>query len=156
MILSGAMKGILISEKYSKRVQFLRSYINFLIHLKSEISYSGKTLFEILSSYSCQKILKSRINKCLQNLDSFENSWKRAFSDIAYEASITAEENSMILNFGREIGKYDISEQINHINYSLDFFQNDIKDAQNNLNSKRKLPIIIGVCLSFAVALILM
>ena len=94
----------------------------------------------------------------MQNFDSdsFENLWKNAFLDAYIETGITSEENSMIINFGKEIGKYDISEQINYINYSLDFFQNHIKDALNNLNSKGKLPIIIGVCLGFAVALILM
>lgn len=145
-----------MSEKYSKRVKFLRSYIDFLIHLKSQISYSGKTLSEILSNYSCPQILETRLKKCLQNSDSFEDSWKNAFSDVYVETGISIEENSMIINFGREIGKYDISQQMNHIDYSIDFFQNHIKDALNNLNSKGKLPIILGVCLSFAVALILL
>ena len=158
LILSGTLKGVTVSEKYSKRVRFLRSYIDFLIHLKSQISYSEKTLFEILKNYSCPQILKTRLNKCLQNFDSdsFENLWKNAFLDAYIETGITSEENSMIINFGKEIGKYDVSEQINYISYSLDFFQNHIKDALDNLNSKGKLPIIIGVCLGFAVALILM
>ncbi len=106
LIISGTLKGISISEKYLKRVRFLHSYINFLIHLKSEISYTGKTLFEILKNYSCPKPLETRLNKCLTDskFNSFENSWENAFSDISYETGITNDETAMIINFGKELG----------------------------------------------------
>lgn len=157
LIISGTLKGISISEKYLKRVRFLNSYINFLIHLKSEISYTGKTLFEILKNYSCPKPLETRLNKCLTDskFNSFENSWENAFSDISYETGITNDETAMIINFGKELGNYNIQEQISHINHYINLFQIKIKDAQNKLNSKGKLTIILGICISFAIALIL-
>lgn len=157
LIISGTLKGISISEKYLKRVRFLHSYINFLIHLKSEISYTGKTLFEILKNYSCPKSLETRLNKCLTDskFNSFENSWENAFSDISYETGITNDETAMIINFGKELGNYNIQEQISHINHYINLFQIKIKDAQNKLNSKGKLTIILGICISFAIALIL-
>lgn len=157
LIISGTLKGISISGKYLKRVRFLHSYINFLIHLKSEISYTGKTLFEILKNYSCSNPLKTRLNQCLNSsmFNSFEDSWKNAFSDISYETGITDDETAMIINFGKELGNYNIQEQINHINHYINLFQIKIKDAQNKLNSKGKLPIIMGICISFAIALIL-
>lgn len=155
VVLSGALAGISVSEKYSKRVKFLRSYIDLLMHLKSEISYSEKTILEILKNYCCDNFLKSKLNLCLKETEikSLANSWEHVFSNINSETGITKEENSMIINFGKELGSYSISEQINHINHYLDLFNTHIRDAESQLRNKGKLPIIMGICLSFAASL---
>ncbi len=155
VVLSGALAGISVSEKYSKRVKFLRSYIDLLMHLKSEISYSEKTILEILKNYCCDNFLKSKLNLCLKETEikSLANSWEHVFSNINSETGITKEENSMIINFGKELGSYSISEQINHINHYLDLFNIHIRDAESQLRNKGKLPIIMGICLSFAASL---
>lgn len=155
VVLSGALAGISVSEKYSKRVKFLRSYIDLLMHLKSEISYSEKTILEILKNYCCDSFLKSKLNLCLKEAKtkSLKDSWEYVFSNINSETGITKEENSLIVNFGQELGNYSISEQINHINHYLGLFNIHIRDAEDQFKNKSKLPIIMGICLSFAAGL---
>jgi stage III sporulation protein AB len=156
LVMSGVSGGFAVSEKYTRRVNFLRQFTDLILSLKTEIRYSGKPLYEILKSYSCEEPLSSYIIKCTSCLKekSFGESWKGAFADSAEKSGVLGEEAEIIMNFGNELGNCDIEGQINYLDHNLSIIKNYLSEAMENRKSKGKLPIILGAGLSLSVALL--
>ncbi len=145
-----------MSEKYTKKVNFLRQYMDLIFNLKTDIRYCAKPLGEILKNYSCDEPLNRYLSKCIDYLKEkpFSDSWKDAFSNLTQETGISEEEAQIILNFGAELGNCDVEGQLNYLDHNLNIIKNHLSEAIENRKTKGKLPIILGAGLSLSVALL--
>lgn len=154
--MSGVLGGFAVSEKYTKKVIFLRQCVDFIINLKTEIRYSQKPLCEILKNYFCIEPLSKYISICASYLkeECFEDSWKKAFANVSKEIGISKEKADVIINFGNELGSCDTEGQINYLDHNLNIIKDYLNEEIENKKTKGNLPIILGAGLSFSIALL--
>ncbi len=156
MLISGTLGGLAVSEKYFKRVDFLRSYINFLIYLKNEIQYSQKNILEIIKSYSVRGDLNTYFTNFIENMEknSFQKSWVNAFSGCSSVVGIDLQEEKEVLNFSKNFGSCDIKGQVTYLNHSLKTFENFLNIALESKKKKGNIPVVVGVGMSLCTALL--
>ena len=157
MLISGTLGGLAVSEKYFKRVDFLRSYINFLIYLKNEIRYSQKNILEIIKSYSVRGDLSICFKKFIENMkeNSFQKSWVNAFVECSNVIGIDSQEEKEILNFSKNFGSCDIEGQITYLNHSLETFGDFLNIALESKKKKGNIPVVLGLGISLCIVLML-
>lgn len=145
-----------MSEKYTRKVNFLSQFVDLILNLKTEIRYSGKPLCGIFENYSCGEPLKHYIDCCTNSLKykSFGDSWKGAFRNLCEETYVSEEEAAAVINFGSELGNCDVEGQINYLEHNLSIIKNYLSDAIENRKTKGKLPIILAAGLSLSAALL--
>lgn len=157
MIISGTLGGFAVYEKQRNKLKFFRQYLDFIENIKNEIRYSGKNLFDILSTYRCEYPFKIYIDKSIDNLSklSFEDSWKKSFKLCVKDLGISDSEESLIVNFGLGLGKSDTQSQINHCEHNLQIAKPHLKKLQDDYHSKGKLPLIVGIGCGIVIALLI-
>lgn len=157
VIISGTLGGFAVYEKQRNKLKFFRQYLDFIENIKNEIRYSGKNLFDILSTYRCEYPFKIYIDKSIDNLSklSFEDSWKKSFKLCVKDLGISGSEESLIVNFGLGLGKSDTQSQINHCEHNLQMAKPHLKKLQDDYHSKGKLPLIVGTGCGIVIALLI-
>lgn len=157
VIISGTLGGFAVYEKQRNKLKFFRQYLDFIENIKNEIRYSGKNLFDILSTYRCEYPFKIYIDKSIDNLSkfSFEDSWKKSFKLCVKDLGISDSEESLIVNFGLGLGKSDTQSQISHCEHNLQMAKPHLKKLQDDYHSKGKLPLIVGTGCGIVIALLI-
>ena len=157
LIFSGGLVGIAISKKNLNHIKFLEEYISLILDLKTQISYNQKPLFEILKNYGQNKYLSPIINKCinLSEKSSFEKAWRKSFSNLNKVYGVSLNEENIIKNFASEIGVSDIEAEVNYCNYNISLIKPYLEKLLENKNKDRKLPIVLGFCISLIISIIL-
>lgn len=157
MIVSSCfLVGLSIYEQYYRRIVFLKDYMNFIIYIKSEISYTQSPIKNILGRYNKSSCLKRHISKLLQNLktNSLECSWHLVFHGISKENGVLLEEENTIAEFGKQLGICDTETQTKILNYHIKTIDTYLKEATMVKKSKGNLPIVLALCFGLFIAII--
>lgn len=143
--------GILISKKYSNRLQILKDMKNALNIFEVKVNFSCETIPEIFTEIS-QKI-KGTPGKIFK--DTVENmnnmvagdAWEKAVEDNS--ENLKKEDVNSLKTLGKLLGKTDVEGQINQIKLVCEFLEEQINEAfeEKNKNEKmyQKLGAIIGL-----------
>lgn len=143
--------GILISKKYSNRLQILKDMKNALNIFEVKVNFSCETIPEIFTEIS-QKI-KGTSGKIFK--DTVENmnnmvagdAWEKAVEDNS--ENLKKEDVNSLKPLGKLLGKTDVEGQINQIKLVCEFLEEQINEAfeEKNKNEKmyQKLGAIIGL-----------
>lgn len=143
--------GILKSQKYICRVNELKEFKNALNMFKTKIRFTYEPVPEIFNQISQNinpnignifKIASSNMRTCTAG-----EAWDRAIdTDII---NINLEDKSILKSFGKLLGATDLEGQINQIEVTSSFLDEQIKraeaDREKNEKLYRKLGIIIGL-----------
>ena len=143
--------GILISKKYSSRLNILKDIKNGLNIFEVKINFSCETIPEIFSEIS--KKIKGTAGKIF--LDTVENmnnmlagdSWEKALECNC--DNLKKEDINSLKPLGKLLGKTDIQGQISQIKLVNEFLEEQINDAleEKNKNERmyKKLGAIVGL-----------
>jgi len=148
IFLAGAFAGVAASASLNQRVTSFEQLIRFMTYLETRIRYSGAPIYEILhqcikADFGKLKFLKVSAD-LLAKGQKPEIAWKSAIK-FCDDNGFTAQDRELIFSFGKDLGSSDIEGQINHCKTYRQLFQDRLKNARLEAQSKGRLYITLGI-----------
>lgn len=158
IFLTCSIIGILKSRKYVYRVNELRDFKNALSIFKSKINFTYEPIPEIFDqiSESMESNISGIFRKASYNMNfkSAGEAWNTAMeTDIL---NLNAEDKTILKNLGKLLGKTDLKGQLNQIELTSSFLDNQIKKAETERAKNEKLYRTLGMVLGLAIVIILL
>ena len=158
IFLSSSLIGILISKKYINRVNELKEFKNALNIFKTKIRYTYAPIPEIFMEIS--ECINPSIGGVFSmaaskmNLLAAGDAWGLALK--MEELSISNEDKLVLNNLSKLLGKTDLQGQINQIEMTEDYLDEQIRKAEKEKDKNERLYRILGMILGLAIVIILM
>ena len=157
IFLSCSLIGILISKKYVNRVNELREFKNALNMFKTKIRYTYEPLPQIFAEIS--QNIDSNISNVFRtasdkmNICTAGEAWDLAlrFEDL----NIDEEDRNALRNLSKLLGKTDLQGQLNQIEMTSDFLDQQIRKAENQKDKSEKMYRTLGVIMGMTIVIIL-
>lgn len=157
IFLTCSVIGILISKKYSNRVQELKEFKNALNIFKTKIRYTYDPIPEIFLDIA--KNLNSNISNVFSiaankmDILAAGDAWNLA---IKFEMLNINDEDRMVLkNLSKLLGKTDIEGQINQIDITENYLDDQIRKAENQREKSEKIYRTLGMIIGLTIVIIL-
>lgn len=151
--------GVLISKKYSSRVQILKELKKALNIFEVKINFSFETITEIFSEIA-QKTngVASKIFECtVKNIDC-ENmpageAWDRSIDSNC--DNLKKEDVNCLKTLGKLLGKTDAEGQVNQLKLVSTFLEKQIAEADEEKNKNEKLYQKLGAVVGLIIVIVL-
>lgn len=157
IFLSCSLIGILISKKYSNRVNELKEFKNALNMFKTKIRYTYAPLPEIFEeiSESIDSNISIVFKKAADKMDicSAGEAWDLALK--IEDLNIDDEDRNALKKLSKLLGKTDLEGQLNQIEMTSDFLDKQIKNAENQRDRSEKMYRTLGMIMGMAIVIIL-
>ena len=158
IFLSSSAIGILISKKYEDRVNELKEFKNALNIFKAKIKFTYDPIPEIFEQISIQ--MDSRPGRIFKlachnmKLLTAGDAWNMAIdTDIL---SINEEDKNILKNLSKLLGQTDIDGQVNQIELTSQFLDQQIEKAEKERLKCEKMYRTLGIVIGLAIVIILM
>ncbi len=137
IFLCSLLVGALSSHKTKFALIQLRSVIEFMSYIKSQIEYFNTPVNDIYSQYD-NEILKEFVS----NISA--HGWEEAFvkTQKIYLSSETVER---LIKFGSYLGKSNKEEQIAHCTYYIEMMEDEYKKLEAEAPQKTKVSLALGL-----------
>ena len=149
--------GILISKKYSNRVQELKEFKSALNIFKTKIRYTYDPIPEIF--FDIAKNLNSNISNVFSiaankmDILAAGDAWNLA---IKFEMLNINDEDRMVLrNLSKLLGKTDLEGQINQIDITENYLEQQIKKAETQREKSEKMYRTLGMIIGLTIVIVL-
>lgn len=158
IFLSSSLIGILISKKYENRVNELKEFKNALNIFKTKIRYTYEPIPEIFIEIS--KNIDSNISGVFRlaanKMDRFTagEAWNIALK--LEDLNINQEDKTALSSLGKLLGKTDIQGQLNTIEMTADFLDEQIRKAEIQKSKNEKMYRALGMIVGLSIVIILM
>jgi len=157
IFLSCWLIGLLISKKYVNRVEELKEFKNSLNIFKTKIRYTYAPLPEIFTEIAgtIDSNISTVFKIAAQKMDicSAEEAWKLALN--IKELNIEEEDRIVLKNLSKLLGKTDLEGQLNQIEMTSDFLDNQIKKAEVQRAKNEKMYKNLGMIIGMTIIIIL-
>lgn len=150
--------GLLLSQKYQKRVEQLKDFKSAFTILKTKIRFTCAPLKEIFQDIS--KSIHSKVAEVFQtaskNIETQNatDSWNKAVTETQTE--LTKEDKEAICSLGKLLGKTDLEGQMNEIDLCLTFLETQIEKAEREKEKNAKLYKTLGTIAGIGIIIILL
>ena len=150
--------GMLISKRYEERVNELKEFKNALNMFKTKVKFTYEPIPEIFEEIS--KSLDSKPGKIFKlasinmKLVTAGEAWNMAVDTELL--NINEEDKSILKNLSKLLGQTDVEGQINQIDLTNNFLDEQIKKAENDRAKSEKLYRTLGMIIGLAIVIILM
>lgn len=157
IFLSSSLIGILISKKYSNRVNELKEFKNALNIFKTKIRYTYAPLPEIFAEISenidsnISSVFKTASDK--MTFCTAGEAWNLALT--VEDLNIDDEDRNALKNLSKLLGKTDLEGQINQIEMTSDFLDKQIRKAENQRDKSEKMYRTLGMLMGMAIVILL-
>lgn len=157
IFLSSSLIGILISKKYSNRVNELKEFKNALNIFKTKIRYTYEPIPEIFSEIS--KNVSSNIGNVFKNatekmdICAAGEAWDLALR--LNDLNIDEEDKTVLRNLSKLLGKTDLEGQLNQIEITLDFLDKQIRKAEIQKDKNERMYRTLGMIMGMVIVIIL-
>ena len=157
IFLSCSLIGILISKKYVNRVNELKEFKNALNMFKTKIRYTYAPLPEIFteiaenSNPNISNVFKKASEK--MEICPAGEAWNLALK--IEELNIDDEDRNVLKNLSKMLGKTDLEGQLNQIEMTSVFLDNQIRKAENQRSKSEKMYRTLGMLIGMAIVIIL-
>lgn len=149
--------GILISKKYANRVNELKEFKNALNIFKTKIRYTYEPIPEIFneisenvnSNISC--VFKEAALK--MDILAAGEAWNLALK--MDNLNINDEDRNALKNLSKLLGRTDMQGQLNQIEMTSDYIEEQIKKAEAERNKNEKMYRTLGMILGITIVIIL-
>ena len=152
--------GILISKRYSNRVQILNDLKNALNIFEVKINYSFETIPEIFKEIS-EKFNGSVGKLFAETVNNIENknliagdAWEKAIDN--NKDCLKKEDINCIKTLGKMLGKTDIEGQINQIELAQTFLEKQINEALHEKDKNEKMYKKLGAIVGLIIVIVLL
>ena len=160
LILGGSTSiGFLVSEKYKKRVQELKSFKNAINMLETKIKFTYEPIQEIFNEIS--KTIENKISniflKCSKNINTLcvKDAWNKSIEEEKENLSLNKEDINIIKNLGNMLGKTDVEGQVSEIELVTSFLDTQVKKAEEERRKNEKMYRNLGTIIGLAIVIIL-
>lgn len=149
--------GILISKKYSSRLQILKDIKNALNIFEVKVNFSMETIPEIFTEIS-QKI-KGIAGKifadAVENMNNMiaGDAWEKAVE--SNSENLNKEDIHSLKPLGKLLGKTDIDGQLNQIKLVCEFLEVQINEAVEEKNKNEKMYQKLGAIVGLVMVIVL-
>lgn len=157
IFLTSSIIGIVKSRKYADRVKELMEFKNALNIFKSKINFTYEPIPEIFDQIS--ENMSSNIGGIFKaasynmHFKSAGEAWNSAIeTDIL---NLNNEDKNILKTLGKLLGKTDIKGQVNQIELTSSFLDNQIKKAELERQKNEKLYRSLGMILGLGIVIIL-
>lgn len=158
IFLSCAAIGLLISKKYEERVSQLKEFKNALNIFETKIKFTYEPIPEIFEEISRQiQTNTGRIFKlasCNMEVLAAGEAWDMAVDTNIL--SINEEDRNILKNLSKLLGQTDVEGQINQIELTSRFLDEQIEKAEKERLKSEKLYRTLGMVIGLAIVIILM
>jgi len=151
--------GILISKRYSKRVDILKQLKNGLNMFEVKIEFSFETISDIFSEIA--EKLDDSVGKIFSDTVKNMNE-KGMYAGKAWEKSIDMncenlkkEDIICIKSLGKMLGKTDVDGQISQIKLVSNFLDKQISEACEDKNKNEKMYQKLGAIIGAVIVIVL-
>ena len=144
------------AKTYNLRVSELKKIKNALNYFKSKIEFTYEPIKEILDGIS-KSVYRDednifKIARDNMKLENISIAWNNA---IESEEKIIEEDKEILKMFGKLLGKTDKKGQINEINLALEFINNQIEKAEQEMQKNTKLYKSLGLIIGVGIVIII-
>ncbi len=152
MILTGQYA----NKSMKKRVLSLKQLIVFVENVNSQISFSKKTIQEIIRELSCSGEMKLKtITELAKKKDGdFSENWRNSVRDFSTDDCLNNEDVKILTSFGNSLGVTDLDGQINNCRLHINMLEKQLKDAEEKLKEKSKVNTAMSMFLAMASVII--
>ena len=115
LIISGFGAGMMMAQGLKKKVSFYEDFLSFLNDLKSLISYTSQPLSDVFGGNTFNGVFDEFSNAVylsMQCENTFEDAWQKSLTVLSDCTPLESDDISLISEFGRGLGKTDISGQM--------------------------------------------
>ena len=158
IFLSCSAIGILISKKYSNRTNELKDFKNALNMFKTKLNFTYEPIPEIFNEIS--ERINSNVGYIFKiasfNMKKYSagEAWNQAIeSEIL---SIGDEDRKALSTLGKMLGETDITGQISQIEITINFLEEQIRQAQSDKIKNEKMYRTLGMVIGMSIVIILM
>lgn len=157
IFLSCSLIGMLISKKYSNRVNELKDFKNALNIFKTKIRYTYEPLPEVFEEISQEinsnissvfKIASEKMSLC-----SASDAWDLSLK--VENLNINDEDRCALNNLSKLLGKTDLEGQISQIEITSSFLDKQIREAEIQKEKSEKMYRTLGMIIGIAIVIIL-
>lgn len=157
IVLASMLIGILISKKYSKRVEELREIKTALNMLETKIRFTYEPLPEVfnqIASTTSQNIgeIFSKASFNMKDMVAQE-AWEKALEET--NLNLNQEDLNILKKMGNLLGKTDADGQISEIRLTNSFVNMQINKAEEEKNKNAKMYRTLGTVIGLAIVIIL-
>jgi|GEM_PF-4522836 len=153
--------GFIKSRKLRMRIRALSAAISALEIMENEISYSKKTVPEILCLLSneaediIRPIFESVLN-CIDRSDeyTFSEKWKVCVKDIAPHCFLSKDDIYILLKLSTIIGRYDSEEQVKSISLIVRMLSENMRCAEGEYASKSRIYRALSIAAGLAAVIV--
>lgn len=149
--------GIVISKKYSNRVQNLKEIKSALNIFETKIKFTYEPIPEIFKEISqntyksVSEVFETASNKMREM--SAGNAWNKAIDNSNIE--ITKEDKNVLKGLSKLLGKTNIEGQISEIKLTTKFLDKQIETAERQKEKNEKLYKTLGMTIGLAIVILL-
>lgn len=158
IFLSSSLIGMLISKKYEERVNELKEFKNALNMFKTKIKFTYEPIPEIFEQISKQ--IEPKTGKIFKlassNMEVLTagDAWNLAIdTDLL---NINDEDKNVLKNLSKLLGQTDVEGQVNQIELTSQFLEEQIKKAEKERLKNEKMYRILGMVIGLVIVIILM
>lgn len=158
IFLSCSLIGILISKKYVNRVNELKEFKNALSIFKTKIRYTYEPIPDIFMQISenvkpnIANVFSQAANK--MNVLAAGEAWNIALK--MEELNINQEDRIALENLSKLLGKTDLQGQLNQIEMTEDFLNEQIRKAEQEKNKSEKMYRTLGMIIGMVIVILVM
>ncbi len=157
IFLSCSLIGILVSKKYINRVNELKEFKNALNLFKTKIRYTYEPIPDIFKEISenvnsnISEVFKSAANK--MDILAAGDAWNLALK--IDTLNINDEDRNVLKNLSKLLGKTDLQGQINQIEMTSDYIEEQIQKAEKERSKSERMYRTLGMIIGMAIVIIL-
>ena len=156
LIISTTAVGFYLSAMLKRRMMLFNQLALLTANLSTAIRYSGVEIHTLLLNEQKNLALPfvAEAVKNLENGDTLSDSWSKALDSLPYAYGLSAEDKSIIIQFGAKLGATDIQGQTEHCNYFKGLFQNKADLLREDYATRSRVYRNLGFFSGLAMALV--
>ena len=150
------LTGQYVNRRMKKRIFSLRQLIVLIENIDCHISFSRKTIVEIISDLIGGEELKLRTMRELIRCDNgnFSDSWKSSVEKFSSEDCLNKEDKNILLSFGKSLGITDTNGQTSNCRLHKVMLEKQLNEAEEKLKEKSKVNTAISFFLALSIVII--
>ncbi len=139
-----------------KRIVSLRELIILIENIDSQISYSKKTIQEIIREFthSADTELKTMSELIRCENGNFSDNWQNCVKKFSGEDCINKEDEKILLSFGKILGVTDVNGQKGNCRLHKVMLEKRLKDAEEKIKEKSRVNTAVSFFLALSIVII--
>ena len=142
--------------RMKKRIVSLRQLIVMIENIDSHISFSRKTIGEIISNLICGEKVKLKVMSELLKCDNgnFSDNWKNSVENFSSEDCLNIDDKNILLSFGKSLGITDTKGQTSNCMLHKAMLEKQLNEAEEKLKEKEKVNTAVSFFLALSAVII--